>query len=142
MSSKIKVKSFAYFENEERIFLFEFQDEKSGEFIYRPIGGTIEFGEHADTALSREVKEELNAEIVVHPNPRIIESIFTFENQQGHEIVFIFDCLFKDNSYYELKEYEIVESNGEKLKAYWYLKSDFISGKKRLVPEKLIEWIN
>lgn len=141
MSENIKVKAFAYFENEDRIFVSEFQDKNSGEFIYRPIVGTIEFGEYAKDALCREVMEELGADIIAKPNPKVLESIFTFENIQGHEIVFIFECQFKDKSYYEIKEYEIIESSGEKLKAQWFLKSEFASKEKRLVPEKLVEWL-
>ncbi len=141
MSSKIKVKAFAYFENEDKIFVSEFQDKNTEEYIYRPIGGTIEFGEYAKDALCREVMEELGADIIAKPNPRVLESIFNFENMPGHEIVFIFDCLFKDCSFYDLKEYEIIESNGEKLKAQWFLKSEFASKEKRLVPEKLVEWL-
>lgn len=141
MISKIKVKAFAYFENEDRIFVSEFQDKNSGEYIYRPIGGTIEFGEFAKEALCREVKEELGTEIIVKANPRVLESIFTFEDIQGHEIVFIFECQFKVKSYYEIKEYEIIESNGEKLKAGWYRKTEFIAREKRLVPGELVNWI-
>lgn len=141
MSLKVKVKAFAYFENEDRIFVSEFQDKNTEEYIYRPIGGTIEFGEFAKDALCREVMEELGADIILKTNPRVLESIFCFENMPCHEIVFIFDCIFVDSSFYDLKEYEIIESNGEKLKAGWYPKTEFISREKRLVPGELVNWI-
>ncbi|MBL7789304.1 MAG: NUDIX domain-containing protein [Chitinophagales bacterium] len=137
MNNSIHVKAFAYFENNQRVFLFKFQDTKTGEYIYRPIGGTVEFGELSEEALHREILEELNTKITIDSKPIVLESIFSFENKKGHEVVFVFPCSFKEQCYYEIKDYQILESNGEKLVANWYLKSDFLLGVKRLVPEGL-----
>lgn len=65
---------------------------------WRPLGGAIEFGERAADAVRREFAEELGAEIV---EPRLIdvmENIYQHERATGHEIVFVFETRFAEET--------------------------------------------
>ncbi len=70
------------------------------EWFYRPIGGGVELGEPAAEAIAREVREELGQEIAGIQQLGILENIFSYEGQPGHEIVFVFDAAFVDKSLY------------------------------------------
>jgi ADP-ribose pyrophosphatase YjhB (NUDIX family) len=57
---------------------------------WRPLGGTIEFGENARDTVKRELMEETGFEIEVGEQISVMENIYTHEGTQGHEIVFVF----------------------------------------------------
>lgn len=75
---------------ENRILLSESFDSVRALSFYRAIGGGIEFGEHADHALKREFREELEVEIDQCLLLGVIENIFEFEGQPGHEYAHVF----------------------------------------------------
>ena len=71
-------------------------DSRINQTFYRPIGGKIEFGERAADTVTREVREEISAEIADLAYLGTLENIFTYEGQPGHEIVMIYDGRFLD----------------------------------------------
>ena len=79
-----------------RILVAQGFDSARGEGFLRPLGGTVEFGERAADAIRREVREELRAEITDPVQLGVLENVFTYEGQPGHEIVFVFDAQFSD----------------------------------------------
>ena len=60
--------------NNDKILVYERQDDITGEKFYRLVGGCIEFGESSNIALKREFEEELSLDI---KNTKLI-SIFDF----------------------------------------------------------------
>ena len=48
--------------HDEKLLVFEGYDTAKKGHFYRPLGGTIEFGEPSANAAAREMAEELNAE--------------------------------------------------------------------------------
>jgi ADP-ribose pyrophosphatase YjhB (NUDIX family) len=76
-------------------------DAAKGEIFYSPPGGGVEFGERAVDAARRELREELAAEVCGLTLLGVLENIFTFEGQPGHEIVFVFEARFADAALYE-----------------------------------------
>jgi 8-oxo-dGTP pyrophosphatase MutT (NUDIX family) len=108
--------------------------------FFRPIGGGIEFGETSQTALKREVKEELNTEITDLQKIGIFENIFTFQGKPGHEIIFVYDAKFVDRKFYFKKRIPVTE---EKVKttAVWLKLKDLKRKSIRLYPLGLKELI-
>ena len=138
-SKNIKVKSILLVaRNETEIFVFEGYDSVKKDYYYRPIGGTVEFGETSRAALKREVLEETGKEIKINKLVSITENIFTCDGVEGHEIVFVYEGDFLNQEIYKLDECWITEDNGEKLKCKWIAKENFIQFKLRLVPEDLV----
>jgi ADP-ribose pyrophosphatase YjhB (NUDIX family) len=82
-----------------QILVGEGYDEVKGERYHRPVGGSLQFGETSEQAVVREVGEELG----VRPEePRllgILENIFSCEGQDAHEIVFVYEARFPDDSF-------------------------------------------
>ncbi|MCF4115786.1 NUDIX domain-containing protein, partial [Rhodovulum sulfidophilum] len=60
----------------------------------RPLGGTVEFGETAQTAVIREFQEELGITVKIVGSPTFIENIYVHEGSLGHEMLAIFDVTF------------------------------------------------
>jgi len=138
----IKVKALCLFENDGYIFVFEAYDSVKKDHFYRPIGGTTEFQEYTIDTLKREIKEELSAEIKNIELKKVVENIFICDGFPGHEVDFFYQADFCDTSFYEHKEYELIESDNERLKAFWISIEECIEGKYRLVPEVLIDYYN
>jgi ADP-ribose pyrophosphatase YjhB (NUDIX family) len=80
------------FRNGNRILVSDGIDPETGSPYCRPLGGSIEFGERAQEAVVREIRE---ARLL-----GVIENLSTFDGQQGHKIVFVFDARFVDESFY------------------------------------------
>jgi NADH pyrophosphatase NudC (nudix superfamily) len=63
-TEQIRPIAIGIFRRDDRILVFESRERDSrGRIFYRPLGGSIEFGEYGDQALTRELREELGAEI-------------------------------------------------------------------------------
>ena len=121
------------------IFVFEGRDTIKGETFYRPLGGTIEFGEHSAQTVHRELREEINAEIKNLRFLAALENIFTHEGQAGHEIVLVYEGDFADASMYDKASVIGHEDDGGQFKALWKSLADFASGQAPLYPDGLLE---
>ena len=121
----------------ERILVAEGHDSKKGETFYRPLGGTIEFGERGEEAVQREFREEIAADLVEVRYVGMLENIFTYEGRRGHKIVLVYDGRLTDASLYEN---EIIEGDemGERFKAVWIRLDEFGEGKPPVYPEGLL----
>ncbi len=85
-----------------------YDDVKEQEFL-RPLGGSVEFGETAQEALCREMREELHAEISNPVQLGVLESIFTCNGGPGHEVVAVFDAQLVDRTLYDMERVPLFE---------------------------------
>ncbi|MBM7663604.1 8-oxo-dGTP pyrophosphatase MutT (NUDIX family) [Solibacillus kalamii] len=129
------------FRNDESILVAEGYDPVKDEYYYRPIGGGIEYGEKSAEALIREVREEIEADIINLKYLGTVENIFTFSGEVGHEIVQVYDAAFVDTSFYTEELCEGKEDDGKIFKIMRIPISKFQNGELRLVPEGLLDLI-
>ncbi len=127
------------FRNNNRILVFEGYDSIKGETFYRPLGGGIEFGEYSEAAVRREIMEELHSEIQDLQYLGMVENVFVHDGKTGHEIVMIYDGALKESGLYEQAEMEVIEANGEKVRALWKSLDEFGEGISILYPTGLFE---
>ncbi len=140
--SIIKVKALFYpTRNGSELFVSENFDKLTGEPYYRFVGGTVEFGERAIDTVVREVKEELNQDVIIKKLFTIIENIFVCDGISGHEIMYIFNGKFLNEEIYALDECFMTEADGTQLRCTWIKLEDFKSGKYRLTPNELLNLI-
>ena len=125
--------------NEDQILVHEFRFPGHPVTFYRPIGGTVEFGENSKSTLIRELKEELNQDVEDPSLIAVIENIFGTEDDMGHEIDFIYEATFKDHSQYLLEEVPAIEGE-ERFVARWVPIQFFIDADEdvQLVPDGLL----
>jgi ADP-ribose pyrophosphatase YjhB (NUDIX family) len=119
LTGYVKAIAICVFRNGDRILVGDGFDPTKDEIFYRPPGGRIEFGEPSVVALRREMREELGTEI---SNPRLLgvmENLFTFDGERGHEIVFVYDAILDDRSLYECDQFKATESDGSQFNAIW-----------------------
>jgi len=135
----IKVKALFYpTRNGSELFVSEDFDKVTGEAYYRFVGGTVEFGERAIDTVVREVKEELNEDVIIHELFTIIENIFVCDGLPGHEILYIYSGKFLNEEMHIKDECFMTEADGTCLRCAWIELADFQSGKYRLTPEPLL----
>ena len=65
---------------------------------WRPLGGTIEFGETAEAALRREFREEIAQELDGVQRIGVLENLYQHQGAPGHEVVFVFRAALADPS--------------------------------------------
>lgn len=134
---KVRTIAICIFSHNGRILVAKGFDHEKKLPFYRPLGGTIEFGELGKDTIQREILEELGKEIANIRYVGTLESIFTYNGEKGHEIVLIYDGEFKDQTLYNQIEMIGVEGNTP-LMAVWRSKSDF-SPSTPLYPEGIID---
>lgn len=108
-----------------RILTFEGYDPTKKQIFYRPLGGGIEFGEHSQQALAREIREELDTAVTNLHYLATLENIFTFNGRPGHEIVQVYDGRFVDETLYHCPLIKGREDDGHRFTAVWKSLSDF-----------------
>lgn len=135
--SQIRPLVLGIFIKDDRILAMEGYDEIKKEILYRPLGGEIELGEKGENALRREIKEEINAEINGIEYLGVIENIFTYNGQPGHEIDLIYRAEFIDLSFYDQSEINGLEADTH-IKAVWIPLKVFKESKSPLYPAGLI----
>lgn len=121
-----------------RILAAEGHDSKKGQIFYRPLGGTIEFGERGEETVRREFREEIRADLLEVRYVGMLENIFTYEGRRGHEIVLVYDGQLSDRSLYE-KDVISGDELGTPFKAVWKRLDEFGPGKPPVYPDGLLE---
>ena len=116
--------------------VFHGYDSVKETYYHRPLGGGVEPGETTRAAVAREITEELGLQIGALKLLGVLENIFVLDGQPKHEIVFVYDGCFVDESVYAQSELHGWEANGEPLRAVWR-KLDSFDEEHRLVPEGL-----
>ena len=124
--------------HDDKLLVFEGYDTAKNDHFYRPLGGTIEFGEPSATAAAREMAEELNTKVRNIRWLGVLENIFTVHGQTGHEIVMLYEADFVDEDMYRRSPIWGQEDDGSPIKAVWKPMADFRAGRGRLVPEGLL----
>lgn len=134
-----RVKTLGCLWSEQRLLVEECIGPHSrGEGIYyRPLGGTVEFGERSDDALQREFLEEIGEQVEIVSYIGCLENIFTIHSFIGHELIQLYEVRFVNEENYKRQQFKIEE--GEKHAwAKWISFSEFEEGKEFLYPETLM----
>ena len=129
------------FRDKDRFFVTEGYDSYKKETFYRPLGGAIEFGERSRESIIREIREEMGAEVKDLTYTGMIENIFTYDGQPGHEIVLVYEANFVDSRLYKLESVRL-RDNGDWLVGMWKPMADFQAGKVPLYPKGLLELLD
>lgn len=104
---------------------------------YRPLGGSIEFGERAAEALKREFVEELGLAITEPVLLTVIENLYSHHGAAGHEIVFVLEAALADESAYR-SESSSYEDGGVRIDVTWVALARFRAGEAELFPTGLL----
>jgi ADP-ribose pyrophosphatase YjhB (NUDIX family) len=104
-----------------------------------PIGGGIEFGETAEHALKREIKEELNCGLQIAGQAMVCENFFEHHGVKGHEIIFAFPITLDNPEIYAKKRFQILEQRGSAHWVEWIDIEHFQSGKAVFFPRVILE---
>jgi len=113
-------------------------DHVKNQRFYRPLGGGIEFGERAEDAARREIREELGAEVDGLRFLGAVENLFTYLGEPGHELIWLYEGRFKDPAFYARDRLEAREG-GEPFAVEWVPLSHFVEGRWPLYPDGLLE---
>ena len=130
--------ALAVIRDRERLLVFEVADPVRGITGYRPLGGSIEFGERGHDTVARELREEIGAELLDIRYLGTVENIFEYLGRPGHEIVSLYEARLAEPSFYEREEIEGAEEDGQPLHCMWKPIADFERGVP-LYPDGLLD---
>jgi len=135
---RIRPIAIGVFENAGKILVLEGYDSVKGKHFYRPLGGGIEFGETGAQALAREILEELGEEVQSIRFLGLIEAIFNFNGDDGHELVLVYYAEFCAAEVYTREEITAQEDDGSSIRVRWMELEWFRAHPGMLVPEELL----
>jgi len=139
--SNIRGKVIGIAMHENRLLVCEVLDDEGIIKGWCPLGGGIEFGETAETAIKREILEELGCGIQIMGNPSVYENIFEHHGFKGHEIIFAFPIIFDNSEIYAKNRFQIVEDKGSLHWVQWMEIDKFRTEAAILFPKGLITQI-
>ena len=138
--NRIRPIAICLFRQGDRILVHEGVDTAKGLHFARPLGGGLDFSEHSRDAVVREIREELGAEIKDVEQLGILESIYIYEGEPGHEIVFVYDAHFVDESLYA--QTALMAQEGKRVfEAHWRSLNELRGNPLVLVPEGLWQFL-
>jgi 8-oxo-dGTP pyrophosphatase MutT (NUDIX family) len=119
-----------------RILVAEYLEK--GSLYYRPLGGTIEFGERGEQTIEREFREEIGTGLTQVRYLGTLENIYIHGRLRGHEIVLVYDGRLSGGSIYE-KDALQGDELGKPFKVVWKQLDEFGPGKPPVYPDGLLE---
>ena len=137
---RYRASSLCIIRRDDAILLQQFPEDE-GLTTFRPVGGTIEYGEDSRSAVVREVKQEIDEDIVEQKLVGIIENIFSHHDAIGHEYDFIYEAKFANAATYQQNIIQGIEGDQEYV-AVWRTLSDFETNQNyKLVPDGLYQML-
>lgn len=109
---KIRPLAIGVIQKENMVLAYHGYDEIKKEHFYRLPGGGIEFGETSAQALKREIKEEIGLDVTIGKKLGVFENIFTFNGQQGHEIIIAYEAKLSEE-YMKKEKIPMIEKEME-----------------------------
>ncbi len=141
--NSIRPKAFCLMRNGDRILVYRSYDSVKNEYFWRPLGGSIEFGEHSRDAAAREMLEETGIEIEAAELLGVFENIFEYDGRPAHEIIFVYDAKFQDPTLYKRVELACYEhGNDRHFTANWKTIEEIASLREPLYPTGLGEFVS
>ena len=93
---------------------------------YALIGGRIRIGESSETAIKREIKEEMDKDIEITDYFTTIENFFEFDGNKFHEIFFVYKADFINEEDKKI-EYTLNNKEGNENLQYEWLDIDSLN---------------
>lgn len=125
LPERIRVISICVIRKGERWLVFDGCDAATWQPFYRPLGGEVHPGEQSRDAVIREFREEIGLEVSELSLRGVLENRFEFDGRPHHEIVFVYEGRFADETAYEREEFQAQEDSGETFRVAWRPLSDF-----------------
>ena len=138
---RIRPIAICVFRHGDKILVSDGFDAQEQSAYCRPLGGAVEFGERSTDTVVREIREELGVEIRDLRLLGVLENIFTLDDKPGHEIVFVYDARFVDESLYQRVTLPFHEDGWSSGDARWLDLTQLANEKARLVPEGLADFL-
>ena len=110
-------------------------------YYYRPLGGTIELGEHSTETIIREFQEELGVAVEIVAYLGCLENIFQIENTIGHELIQLYSVCFSNKALYKKDRFTITEGQNISY-GVWVPIETFLQVEKTLYPNGLTELLS
>jgi ADP-ribose pyrophosphatase YjhB (NUDIX family) len=110
MQKKIRPIAVALISNNGKFLAIIGEDKKIGKKFFRAPGGGIEFGETGEEALRREMREEFAMEVEDIKYLGIIENIFQYENEAGHEICLVYGAKINDEKFLAQNKINVLDN--------------------------------
>lgn len=107
-------------------------DEIKNEKFFRLIGGGVHYGELAEDAVVREIQEELETGLENITFREVVQNIFTYKGNPGHEIIYLYSADMVRKDLYEKEEIPIADHPSTI--AVWVPISDILSGNAKVFP--------
>ena len=130
---KIKIKAMCLFHKDGKVLISKHFDKVRNESFYRVLGGSINFFETSEAGVRREIQEELLSEIENLKLLDVIENLFVFEGNTGHEISFLYKGDLTRKELYSQNPIHIIENTYE-FDANWIATDDILTGEIPLYP--------
>lgn len=121
------------FQNDGKILVAKGFDKVKNEYFYRVLGGNVNLFETGEAGVRREIQEELQSSVDNLKLLDVVENIFTYEGNKGHDIIFLYCGDLARKELYEQKTFHIVEDTYE-FDAEWISTDSILSGKIPLYP--------
>lgn len=137
----IKPKAMAVFRRRQQILVNEVRESDGRLVGFRIPGGHVEFAEYSKDTITREIREELNTEIVDVQLLGVLENVFTYLGQTGHEVIFVYGAGFADETLYAQDRLQAVEDNGTVFDLVWHDPNHLPEGA-ALYPDGLLDLIS
>ena len=143
----IRVRASALILHRDHILFAEGFDSSAGESFRYPPGGQVEFGERAEDAVVREIREKLGRSIELTHRLGAAENLFRLGGVESHEVVFEFVARFVEaDTPDDLAPLEAVGDRAEAYVARWFPLAEVLAGTHHFVPEglreRLVTWFN
>ena len=142
-AERIRPIALAIIRRDDQILVFESREcDAQDRIFYRPLGGSIEFGEYGNQALARELREEIGAKLEHVRYFGLCENLFQAPSgERAHEIALLYEADLADKALYQKEEMLAVEDSGSTFRVLWKPLSFFQSGNAPLYPNGLLEML-